>query len=191
MPLKIVGIATGTGLALTATHAVGLPEDIYDVTPSELALRDTKALEAMGASGGLTEALINNPMLSVSMRHAIITHLSQMPDEGRIDILELAAGIEQPRQAAFLERALAALLERHLASPYADVKSFGRLPAGITPDGTTEVAAPFDYVSWTEEVAFFENREDLTGKRRLLLIGEMSPIAKARFEAAGWEVLIR
>lgn len=191
MPLRIVGIATGTGIAITATNSVGIPEDIYDVTPSEIALRDRKSLEAMGAGEELIDTLINGQSLSVSKRHEIITHLSKLPGEGRISILQIAAGLELHRQAAFLERALAAIVERHQTAPYVNVKSFGRLPAGITTDGIIEVAAPVDYVSWTEQVSVFASRDDLEGKRRLLLEGGISPLAKNRFATAGWEVLVR
>jgi hypothetical protein len=189
MPLRVVGIATGAGIALTATNTIGMPEDIYDVTPSELALRDRKTLELMGADGELIDTVINGQMLSVSMRHGIVSHLSKLPGAGRVDIMRVATGLQQPRQAAFLERALAVLVERHIASPYVNVKSFGRLPAGITADGIMEVAAPVDYVSWTEQIANFANSDDLKGKRRLLINGAMSSIAKDRFEATGWEVL--
>ena len=82
MPLRIAGAVTGAGIVVTATKAVGLPEDIYDVTPAELALRDREALEAMGAEAELIDAMINSRVLSVSKRHAIVGHLSKLPGRG-------------------------------------------------------------------------------------------------------------
>lgn len=118
-------------------------------------------------------------------------HASKLPGAGRADVVRVAAGLEFPGQAEFLEQALALLVERHATSPYANVKSFGRMPAGITPDGTMEIAVPVDHVFWTEQVGIYANRDDLADKRRLLLNDEMSGVAKAGFEAAGWEVLSR
>lgn len=189
MPLRIVGVATGAGIAVTAARTVGLPEDIYDVTPGELALRDRTALEAMGADGALIDGILMNQALSVSKRHAIVVHLSRLPGEGRLELVGVAAGIETPAQAAFFEQALASLVARHGTSPYVDIKAFGRLPAGVTGGGLIEIAAPVDHVSWTDKVAAFANRDDLTGKRRLLLGGTLSEAAKRGFGAAGWEVV--
>jgi len=191
MPLRIVGVATGAGIVVTATKTVGLPEDIYDVTPAELALRDRQALEAMGADGALVDAVVTSEVLSVSRRHAIVRHLSALPGKGRIGIVRVAAELELPRQSAFLERALAGLVERHRAMAYTDVRAFGRLPAGVTGSGVLEVAAPVDHVSWTEQVAAFAQRDDLVGKRRLLAGGTLSEAARRGFEAAGWEVVAR
>jgi hypothetical protein len=188
MPLRVVGMVTGAGIVVTATNTIGLPDDIYDVTPSELALRDRTALVNMGADAEVIEMVINGQMLSVSMRHGMIVHLSKLPGDGRVEVLQVAAGLEKPRQAVFLERALRSLEKRHLASPYVNVKSFGRLPAGIRADGIMEVVAPTDYVCWTEQIANFANSEESKGKRRLLISGAMSRIAMEGFKAAGWEV---
>lgn len=190
MPLRIVGVATGAGIAVTAAKTVGLPEDIYDVTPAELALRDRQAMEALEADAALIDALIDSPVLSVSKRHAILEHLSKLPGAGRLEVLRVAAGLEQTRQAAFLERALASLVARHESVPYTDTTVYGRLPAGVGVGGVIEVAATVDYVSWTAQVAEFAQR-DGGAKRRLVVEGELSPAARGGFVAAGWEVVGR
>ncbi len=190
MPLRIVGVATGAGIAVTATKTVGLPEDIYDVTPAELALRDRQMMEVLGADGALIDGVMQSPVLSVSKRHAILEHLGALPGAGRLDVLRVAAGLEQTRQAAFLERALALLVGRHAAAPYTDTTVYGRLPAGVGSGGVIDVAAPVDHVSWTAQVAEFAQREVAT-KRRLVLEGELSPAARGGFVAAGWEVVGR
>jgi len=51
------------------------------------------------------------------------------------------------------------------------------------------VPAPVDYVSWTERVARFANRDDLkAAERSIWLTGKMSPRARREFEALGWKV---
>jgi hypothetical protein len=51
------------------------------------------------------------------------------------------------------------------------------------------VPAPVDYVSWTERVARFADRDDLkAAERSIWLRGKMSPRARQEFEARGWKV---
>jgi hypothetical protein len=63
-----------------------------------------------------------------------------------------------------------------LATPIARVRVAGTV-LGETADGTLVVPAAVDYVSWTERVANFAERPDITGAkaRRLWLAGKVSP----------------
>lgn len=195
LPLR-VGVAAASGgasLALTATKTVGLPEDIYDITPSELALRDREALESMGTPETTINEIFLNEVLTTSRRHLIVNSLQHLPaGAGRLTVIELTSGLKEPRQIAFLIHALKELQARHQLTPYTELKVFGRLPAGLTADGTLEIAAPVDDVFWTAQVAEFAAREDLSGaKRRLLLGGRLSPAAAAGFKSSGWEITPR
>jgi hypothetical protein len=167
-----------------------LPEEIYDVTPAELGLRDRQALAAMGVDAATIDRLFLNPALTVSLRHGIVKSLQQLPaGDQRQQVVTAAISCERVRQALFLHDALAILLDRHRQAPYAGLAVAGRLPGGLTADGTLEVAAPVDHLSWTAEVAGFATRDDLpAGPRRLLLGGGCSPAAEAGLRAAGWQV---
>jgi hypothetical protein len=56
-----------------------------------------------------------------------------------------------------------------------------------TKSGTTLVAAPLDYVAWTEQVAAFAHRADVKAKDRTIwLTGTFSPRAKQELHASGW-----
>jgi len=193
LPLRIgaAAVSGGASVALSATKAVGLPEDIYDTTPGELALRDRESLTAMGVSEAVMNDVFLNPNLTTSLRHSIIQSLTQLPaGPAQVTIIGIANGLAEPRQVSFLNVALAELVNRHKLAPYQGLKVFGRLPAGITADGVTEVPAPVDEVFWTAQVAEFASREDLPGsKRRLLLGGSLSPAATAGFQASNWEVV--
>lgn len=193
LPLRIgaAAVSGGASVALTATKTVGLPEDIYKTTPGEIALRDREALTAMGVSETTINEIFLNPSLTTSRRHAIVRALQQLPaGPAQVSVMDVAQGLAEPRQVAFLQEALGELIKRHQASPYQELKIFGRLPAGITPNGTMEVPAPVDEVFWTAQVAEFSSRDDLSGtKRRLLLGGSLSPAANAGFQAKGWEVI--
>jgi len=193
LPLRIgASVASGgSSIALTATKTVGLPEEIYDVTPSELAFRDREMMTAMGVSAQTIDAVFMNPALTISLRHSILKTLSKLPaGAGRVDVVESAASLEKQRGADFFNAALSQLAARHGLKPYVEVKLLGRLPGGLTSDGYLEIAAPVDYVSWTQEVAEFAHRDDLTGARkRLLITGKMSKAAASGFAAKNWQVV--
>ncbi|MGE9270978.1 MAG: hypothetical protein ACQKBU_09275 [Verrucomicrobiales bacterium] len=195
LPLRVgaAAVSGGASAALTVTTTVGIPEDIYDTTPSELAFRDREALTSMGVDDQTLNELFLNPSLTVSLRHGIVQSLRQLPSgPGQVEIIRLAHGLPNPRQVTFLNQALATLVERHRQAPYQEVNVFGRLPAGLTADGYLEVPAPVDEVFWTEQVAGFAAREDLAiSKRRLLLDGSLSATAHAGFKHNGWEIVSR
>ncbi|MFC7339426.1 hypothetical protein ACFQY0_19695 [Haloferula chungangensis] len=193
LPLRIgASVASGgASMALTATKTVGLPTEIYDVTPSELALRDRDMMIAMGVPAPTIDTVFMNPALTISLRHGILTTLNQMPGgPGRVDVVTAVAALEKHGQADFFLTALKQLAARHATAPYLEVKLLGRLPGGLTADEYLEIAAPVDYVSWTQQVAEFARRDDLTGARkRLLITGKMSEAAAAGFADANWQVV--
>lgn len=192
LPLKLgaAAVSGGTSTALAATKAVGIPEDIYDVTPSELLLRDRQSMQKMGVSQALSDAVLLNKHLSVSLRHGIIKVLETLPGEsGRHAVLQVASGCETEAQARFLYHSLRSLKSRQASSQYVAMVTLNRMPAGVTKKGVIEVVAPVDYVSWTERMALFAQMEKAADFRyRLVCMGSMSPMAKSGFEAAAWQV---
>jgi hypothetical protein len=193
LPIR-VGTAvasTGASVALSALKVVGLPADIYDLTPAELALRDRERLSAMGVDGGVIEAVFSSPGLSVTTRHRIVKALDALPaGPGRGAVLSVLASSTEGRRMDFLADVLDMLAARHQVEAYESIQVQGRLPAGLRVDGMVEIAAPVDYISWTEEVAAFAGREDLPGTgRRLLLSGKISEAAGSQLVAGGWEIV--
>ena len=66
----------------------------------------------------------------------------------------------------------------------------GRLPGATTAAGELEVPAPVDYVTWTEEVAGFAQRDDLgTTPKVLVHTGTLSQAASAGLVAACWKTV--
>jgi len=75
-------------------------------------------------------------------------------------------------------------------TPYSALTTVVRMPAGVTKDGVVEVVAPVDYISWTPRIADFAQAPKMPQmKYRALIYGQISPTAKAGFEAAGWQVV--
>ncbi len=63
----------------------------------------------------------------------------------------------------------------------------GMVPLGVAGDGTLVIAAAIDHAYWDATAAEFGQREELAGKRRVLLVaGTASPRARQELERAGW-----
>jgi hypothetical protein len=193
LPLRIGAAVASAGVAVAATNMVGVPEETYALTQSELALRDQRSLTAMGLKEEDIKDFQIQPNLSTTRRHRIVKSLEALPGAvGRGRIIALANACETTDQADFLVQALAMLSARQRsgAADYKELHVYGRLPAASTADGVIEIPAPVDHVTWTEQVAAFAKRDDLgSAARRLVHTGRLSEAASAGFAAAGWQVL--
>ncbi len=193
LPLRIGAAVASAGVAVAATNMVGIPEETYALTQSELALRDQRYLTAMGLKSADIQAFQIQPSLSTTRRHNIVKTLEALPKAaGRGRIILLANSCATPEQADFLVTALSMLEERQRsgAADYKDLQVFGRLPAATTASGTLEIPAPVDYVTWTEQVAEFAQRDDLGAAPKLLVhTGKLSPATTVGFTSAGWKIL--
>lgn len=193
LPLRIGAAAASAGLAVAATEMVGIPGDTYALTSGELALRDERALAAMGVTLEDIKGFQIQRALSTTRRHRIVTYLEALPKaSGRGLIVRLANGCEEPEQAEFLVSALAILAERQRsgAADYVSLKVLGRLPGAHTAGGQLHVPTPVDHITWTEEVAHVANRDDLGSAPKVLVhTGTLSPAADAGIRAAGWELV--
>ena len=192
LPLKIGVSVAGGGASkiLNATEFVGLPDDLYQLTASELDFRDRTTLKGMGVSPEKTDALFANPALIRSVRHQLVNTLAVMPAPGRLEIIEQILACDTVWRAHFFNDALQLLHARHRAAPYQSLGVHGRLAVGVAADGAIEIPAPVDYVVWTEEVAAFATRDDIARyHRRLILQGNLSAETQAQLAAAGWEIV--
>jgi hypothetical protein len=193
LPLRIGAAVVSAGVAVAATNMVGVPADTYALTQAELAHRDQAALETMGLAAQDIKTFMIQPTLSTTRRHRIVTALAGMSKTGgRGLIIRLANSCTTPAQADFMISALDILVTRRNAgeADYTSLQVLGRLPAAITATGEMQVPAPVDYVTWTEQVAGFAQRDDLgTAPKVLVHTGRLSEAAAAGFKAAGWQTL--
>jgi len=191
LPLKIgVSVASGgASKAIGAAEFVGLPEDLYQLTASDLDFQDRGAFKAMGVPDEKIDALFANESVIRSVRHHMAGALSECNGAGRLEIVDQIVQCDTVWRAYFLNDALQLLRWRHRTVGYQGFSVNGRLPVGITSDGTVEVPAPVDYVIWSEEMAEFATRAELASlKKRLILQGNLSNETSSQLTAAGWEI---
>lgn len=196
LPLNL-GVAAASGgasLALRTTKMAGLPEDVYDLTPSEISLRNRDALAAMGVDEAGRDAFLENPAFTPTIGLSIIDSLNRLAGvRGRPAVVALATGTGDRFQARFLEAALRLLADRHAsgAARYGELVVLGRLPGGVKADGSLDVPAPIDFASWTEEVADFAHRPDLVERHPTLVLRgtRLSEMAAGGLAEAGWTIV--
>ena len=132
-------------------------------------------------------------MLSTTRRHQIVVALQALPTtRGRGFVIRLANACETVEQADFLVAAVGILARQQKAgaADYASIEVIGRLPGAMTAAGELHVPAPVDYVTWTEQVAGFAQRDDLGQAPRVLVhTGQITPPAADGFKATGWKML--
>jgi hypothetical protein len=194
LPLR-VGAAVASGgasLALTATKMVGLPEEIYALTPSEINLRNQQAMDTMKVPEKTNRKFCTNEALSITLRRSIIRSLLALEKiPGRSAIIQAAADCASRRQAEFLNQALMLLADRQASgqAAYTALEIIGRLPAALDATGTLHIPAPADYLSWTPEVAEFARRDDLLGRKPVLLLtGATSERTRNELTSLAWSV---
>ena len=192
LPLRIGAAVVSAGVAVAATEMVGIPEETYALTQSELALRDLRSLTAMGLRENDIRDFQTQPNLSTTRRHQIVKALEALPGAaGRGRIILLANSCETTGHADFLVAALQMLARRQLAgtADYKELHVFGRLPGATSAAGSLEVPAPVDHVSWTEQVAALASRDDLGAQPKVLVhTGRFTDTATAGFTASGWRL---
>jgi hypothetical protein len=195
LPLRIgaMAVSGGASMALTATKVVGLPDEIYSLTPSELALRNQQDLAAMGVPEDQIRRFLSNEALSITLRVSIIRSLRALGTlRGSAAVAGVAANCETRRQVEFLNQALILLATRQQSgkSKYSSLEVVGRLPGAIDETGVLQISAPVDYVSWTPEVAEFAKREDLVGRKPTLLLGGgATERTRTELKALGWTLV--
>lgn len=192
LPLR-VGAALASGgasVALTSTKFVGLPNEVYALTPAELNLRNEQAMTALQVPEPVRMAFQNNTSLSLTLQRSIIRSLEGLPGaRGKAAVIELAASCETRDQARFLEQSLRILARRQAsgASKIQEIRIVGRLLGALDESGSFLIPTPVDHITWTNQVADFAHRDDLANvKPVLLLTGSMSELAEKELKAQGW-----
>jgi hypothetical protein len=175
-------------MAITATRMVSTW--VWDTPKADLIVQTQKKLEGLKVPGESIKAFMHNQAFPLSVQVAFVEDFARVSGvPGSTGIVALAATAESEDQARFLASTLDMLANYHQTqTPLTQIIARGTI-VGRDRAGVIVVPAEVDYVSWTTRTSYFANRPDLASpKRSLWLTGQMSPLAKKNFEAAGWVV---
>jgi hypothetical protein len=182
----VVAVVVPFSMAISATTIAN--DLVWDTKPADLLALDEKKLKAMDVGDERVTALMRTKWYSITMLTALVTSLEGLGSvKGRDQVVAYAATARSEDHARLIVRSVEMLARYHAtAQPLVQLAAPGPIIAR-TKSGTTLVAAPLDYVAWTEQAAAFSHRTDVKAKDRTLwLTGTFSPRAKQEFHAAGW-----
>jgi len=185
----IISVAVPASMAITGTNAVR--NLVYDTPAGDLIARNQDTLEALGVSSERIQALQQAPGFTLTLQTELVEALRPLAAgaTGAGEVVALAGTANSADHALFLVRGLRILNHyQDEVAPLATLVAGGTLSA-TDANGTLVVPGAVDYVSWTERVAGFAGREDLSAAQRTVWItGRMTPMAKQGFEGLGWTV---
>jgi hypothetical protein len=171
--------------AMTITNTT-----IYDTPPGDLINNATVVFGETGASESQVQALVQNPQYSLSVLTALamgIQRLSGVP--GRDAVVIFAAAARTQDETRFVAAAVNMLARYSEAvAPITQLSAPGPI-LGFTQTGAVVVPAPVDYISWTERVAHFPQREEIKAAPQHVgfISGRLSPLAQRHFKELGWD----
>lgn len=164
---------------------------VYQTPKADLILLVQKKLKGIGLSPQEIAAFTGNTAIPLSLQ---VTAVKQLEVFGRIPgrraAADAIAGVMTEYQARFLVTSLHMLNQwGRQQSPITSIQNFGILVAHDQ-NGTTIVAAPVDYISWTQRIAGFATNSNLMAmkNRVLLTTNEMTPMARQQLTANGWQL---
>jgi hypothetical protein len=182
-----VAIVVPYSLAISATTVTN--DLVWDMKPADLIATNEKKLKAMGIAEGPPAALLQNQWYSLTMLTSLVSSLERLNVRGREQVVRFATTASSEARARLILGAVEMFARYHAeVEPLAQLSAPGPIVAR-TNSGTTLVAAPLDYVAWTEPVASFARRPDLAAKERVVwLTGTLTIRATRELGAAGWSV---
>ena len=187
-------IQTATSILVPYSMAMGAMtitnSTIYDTPPGDLINNATVIFGETGASEAQVQALVQNQQYSLSVLTALamgMQRLSGVP--GRDALVIFAAAARTQDETRFVAGAVNQLARyTEAVEPITQVSAPGPI-LGYTQSGALVVPMPVDYISWTERVARFPQREDIKAAPQHVgfISGRLSPLALKNFSALHWK----
>jgi hypothetical protein len=163
---------------------------VWDVSPGDLRVRIEQRLKALGVDQDSVDRFLRQKWFTLTTQTVLVGGLASLGDgPGRPDVVAWALTAESEIQARFMAGAAGILADYHrTVAPIKRVRVAGTL-VGETQSGALVIAAPVDYVSWTERAAAYAQRPDLAAKAHQLWVsGHVSPRTRQELTARGWAI---
>jgi hypothetical protein len=177
-----------------ASYVQSLNDLIYELSPSELNIRNRETLEAMAVDPSLIDRFLEQKILSPRHKTIIVESLAAMAGAtNRGVLLEMAITAESEIAALFFQQVAETMAGYHrTVAPAKDVANFQGIPIMVAGDQSILVALPADRARWTQRgealmgelVAAFKD----TGRAKAInvwITGTYSDLAKEKLAAMG------
>lgn len=186
------------GAALVMLGNTGAPQSAVDVSipPQDLFTANRERLKAMGATSDTANLFVENPHFTPIEQTRLVLALDKMTGVGDRNLFI--------NQCILTDNDDLAWFRTRMAELYANINATadkldhfvraGKFLAAVTKNGSLLVAYPLDYLAWTPSVAgisreFGDTAAALKVKsRKIIVTGEVSPLAAQNLKAAGWSV---
>ena len=183
----VISVVVPFSMVVSATSVTN--DLVWDMKPIDLLKLNGKKLRDMGIADDKVMALGANRWYSITMLTALVDTLEKLGAgvKGRDQVVAFATAARSEDHARMIVGAMNMLARYHtggqpLQQIYAPGPIFARTKAG-----GALVAAPLDYIVWTEPVAAFARRPEVKAKEKTVWVtGTFSQQARRQLEAAGW-----
>ena len=163
---------------------------VWDTPPGDLRVKIEQTLLRLGVSQEDIDRLLRHRSYPLSYQAALTAAMEAMDTvERHEDIMPLALSVVTVDQARFVVNSLRMLQRYH--ETVQPLKEFGVQGTvfAATKNDTLVVAAPVDYVSWTEMLDRFSANDRFSSKpRELHIAGMMSETAADIVRQRGWVI---
>jgi hypothetical protein len=193
-----MAIPGAVGLAVSATSGTKFLNDVDVSTPPEdLFTRNRERLRTMGVTADVIELFIENRHFSPTGQTRLVNALSSLNGvANRAQFLNFCVLTDEDDLAFFRERMAALYANIHATTDrLQQFVPVGKLIAARTVSGGFLCAYPLDYLAWTPTVSRLtqalgqEANQCGATSKKLVVAGEVSPLAAKTLSAAGWTVV--
>jgi hypothetical protein len=188
-----LGAVGGTGAAVLSNGGK-ISDVVWKLSPEDLRARNNERLRAYCSDELLMRQFLRRGVFSPTLQTGLVDALDALkPAAGGDALLELAMTAHSELESRFVVNAL------RIAAKYLGDRAHGGtlrpIGAGLAymaADGELVLPLPVDYLSWTEEVRTFLDREEFrTTNKTVLIGGGASPNARRALSERGWNLVVR
>jgi hypothetical protein len=188
-----LGAVGGTG-AVVLSNGGQINDVVWKLSPDDLRARNNDRLRAYCRDELLMRQFLRRGVFSPTLQTGLVDSLDALkPASGGDSLLELGMTAHSELESRFLVNAL------RIAATYLGDRAHGGAlrPIGaglvyVAADGELVLPLPVDYLSWTEEVRAFLDREEFRVTRKTVLVGgDASFAARRALTERGWNIVVR
>ena len=187
------GIDVATSLipgSIVVTTSSLVTNWVWDTPPGDLRVKIEQTLLGIGVSQEDVDRLLRHRAYPLSYQAALTAAMEAMGEvNGHENTMPLALSVQTVDQARFVVNTMRMLQRYHeTVQPLREIDVQGTIFA-ITDKDTMVIAAPVDYVSWSEMLDRFSANDRFSSKpRELYIAGTMTTMASEQLSKRGWIV---